>query len=167
MAGASASGGMGGTAGEELTFGLLPVADLCMPGEYIYSEQLGCQGDFPAGVQMPGGTGAIKYDSIELPTPMVPGQPYAISTERLVAKLDSAPWEERIWGVMSQCGTGGETADLLDEKPLDQGQLTYCSTIMPSKPYTHIVIIANQLVSNNPLGLGGFGLCPNVTCPNE
>jgi hypothetical protein len=169
LGGASASGGVGGaggTAGDELTYGLLPKADLCMPGDYIYSDQLSCPGELPAGIPMPEGTGSYKFDSIELPASMVPGQPYAISTERRVPARDTAPWAEQIWGVMSRCGEGGEAPELLSEKLLDRGPFTYCSTITPTKAYTHVVIIANQLTSMTVLGLGGFGLCPNVTCPS-
>jgi hypothetical protein len=95
---------------------------------------------------------------------MTPGKPYAISVENRIGLSETPSWQQQIWGATSRCGMGGETADLLDEHLLDHSS-TYCSTIMPAKAYTEVIVIRKALVSGALSATSGYGLCPDVTCP--
>jgi hypothetical protein len=158
--------GAGGGGGSPLTLGGLPESDLCMPGTYVYTEDAACMTALPPGIPAPQGP-AFSFESIALPAPMTPGKPYSISVESKVRKAMPAEWSQEIYGAMSHCGEGGEMADFLDEQPLDRGPFTYCSTIMPTKAYTHIIVATRLVSDEGVLARGGYGLCPNVQCPTR
>ena len=165
--GAGSGSGTGGSAGSSAdTLGGLPKADLCMPGEYILTDDAVCNSALPRGIPAPEAP-VFSFESIALRTPMTPGKPYSVSVESKIRKAMPAEWSQEIYGAMSKCGTGGETADLLDEKALDRGPFTYCSTLMPTKAYTHIIVATRLVSDEGVLARGGYGLCPDVMCPTR
>jgi hypothetical protein len=160
-------GGTGGRPGDDLTGALLPKADLCMPGDYFYMKETPCRSSAPiaAGIPDKGSDILASFGSIALPAPMTPGKPYTISIEAVVGKQSPAAWHQEIWGVMSLCAEDGEQADLLVVQMLDRGPYAYCSMVMPTKAYTHIIQVVRKVSKGGSFGQGGFQFCPTGSCP--
>jgi len=164
MAGGRAVGSGSGTGGgEELSLGGLPVSDLCSPGEYSYMTAITCQPT--VGGLMTEGTRTL-VESVELPVPMTAGQPYSISLEHKTSMETPAKWIEDVYGVMSMCAEGGETAELLGTQMLDRGNGTYCLTFTPQKAYTYLLLAAKMVGREAFMARGGYQFCPTVGCPD-
>ena len=152
----------------------------CTPGDYVdgtslslkgfgslYSE--GCFGDnyyaaLSAGIP-DNGDKLFGIDSIELATPMTPGEPFAISREMSTNGMPNAVQYE-LWGSSGPCATDG-TAELLATEILQVGAATYCHELSPQTMHTYLIVVVRELFDSGALTVvsDGITVCGGGSCP--
>jgi hypothetical protein len=158
-------------------------ADHCGPGTYTPPEAFGfsdepdhatnCTGDdFRAAAEagVIEGTPEVRafIRSVELTTPMMAGEPYAMSFEVDFEGLNGAMALE-LWGTNARCGLDS-TATLLSDSVLVPDKQTVCADLTPAAAYSHVLLVLRDQDDVFPEGrqtiiLQGATFCSAGACP--
>jgi hypothetical protein len=191
--GAGGSGGDGGASGESGAGGdggiggggvmVYDPADHCAPGTNILASEFGFSDDpdhawlcadaehdaaGEAGVFE--GTPMVRVfvRNIELSTPMVASEPYAMSIQADFFG-PSGEMGLELWGTTARCGAG-TTATLLSDDLLVSNKQTICVDVTPAEAYTHVLLVLRDQddvpsTDLQTISLGGATFCSAGACP--